>query len=681
MKRIILILIALAISINCISQDIVITAPKAKENNINSKSKPKKPTPSISLKLLCDLNGEKVFYTTKQWKILAEENKVKVNKIGLVVGTGQKAFLLSLYDNNQSYEPYQLLSFNEAFSKSGGQLPTNSQIQIIKQNIKAINDALKLFNNTPIKKQNYWSYDGSAIELQGNDSESSRTEEAIFRMVTTDIENGFKSISVEMEYGEKFDYEGKRYAGLSLVRHKGKYGFIDKNRNIVIPLKYDEVGCNFTNHYNQNDSYCYYGDILISVAINGKWGYVDKYGEIKVPLIYDEVPYRQKSDLMWVKVNGKFGSVDHEGNIVIPIMYDNKIEFANNNLARACINNKWGFINKNNETIIPFKYSHTRGFTPSSELAQVCIKENKHSAKYGYINALGEEKIPLQYEFADDFNYGLAGVVKNGKLGFINEHGDVVIAFTYTPEYDKDEFGDNLSFASYKYGNVAFVKNDKKYGIINNSGVAITPFKYDKIRGANNNGDFIANINKTMIYLDRRGNEYSSQSEQKKQSTELMAYQGDTRAMLDLGKKYEDKDDLNQAYNWYEKAYTNGDIESLYYLGHLMRDGEIGSVTQSTELLNKYLEYPDNIAKNKSKCYYDLGIIYFNRSHFSDAFIAFSKSNEFDAKYLMGFMYENGHGVEKDYAKAIECYKKSYGTRTDCKERIANLENLINSNY
>lgn len=53
-----------------------------------------------------------------------------------------------------------------------------------------------------------------------------------------------------------------------------KYGFIDKNFNMVIPMEYDgvkEFSCG-----------------LCAVKKNGKWGYIDKEGNVKIPFIFDE---------------------------------------------------------------------------------------------------------------------------------------------------------------------------------------------------------------------------------------------------------------------------------------------------------------------------------------------------------------------------------------------------------
>ena len=51
--------------------------------------------------------------------------------------------------------------------------------------------------------------------------------------------------------------------------------------------------------------------------------------------------------------------------------------------------------------------------------------------KSGFINAKGEEVIPLKYDDADSFSEGVASCKKDGKWGYINTKGEVVIPYKY----------------------------------------------------------------------------------------------------------------------------------------------------------------------------------------------------------------------------------------------------------
>ena len=47
-------------------------------------------------------------------------------------------------------------------------------------------------------------------------------------------------------------------------------------------------------------------------------------------------------------------------------------------------------------------------------------------SKYGYINKTGKTVIKFEFEYASDFNNGLAWVKNNGKYGYINTQGQYI---------------------------------------------------------------------------------------------------------------------------------------------------------------------------------------------------------------------------------------------------------------
>ena len=103
----------------------------------------------------------------------------------------------------------------------------------------------------------------------------------------------------------------------------------------------------------------------------------------------------------------------------------------------------------------------------------------KKDGKCGFLNCCGEVVIPLIYEAYTDelgsdynlyaFNDGLCSMKKDGKIGAINVQGEMVIPFIYE---DVDCFS----------GNLCAVKKDGKYGVIDEFGGSILPFEYEKVR-------------------------------------------------------------------------------------------------------------------------------------------------------------------------------------------------------
>lgn len=318
--------------------------------------------------------------------------------------------------------------------------------------------------------------------------------------------------------GANEDYDLKGVfgsSGLALVKLRGKYGFINKEGEEVVPLKYDSIYCNgsFSDiiRYGWADYH-----ILMSVSQNNKWGYINKDGKIVLPIIYDKMEtvfYDSKNNR--VVKDGKFGTVDHNGNIVIPLLYDILEDSYEKNVIIAKLGGKYGFIDNLNNIIIPFEFDFTSGFNSNCSLAVVGNDE-----KYGFIDQKGNIRIPMIYEFAHPFYNGLAAVVKNGKVGFINESGDVIIPFKYDVSYTSYTYDNifklsrkQLSWNNFAYGGVAIVKSNDKWGLINQKGENVTGFKYDWFSSASTGGYFTARIGKVETYLDKDGNEFNTEKE------------------------------------------------------------------------------------------------------------------------------------------------------------------------
>ena len=97
-----------------------------------------------------------------------------------------------------------------------------------------------------------------------------------------------------------------------------------------------------------------------------------------------------------------------------------------------------------------------------------CLAAIKRNGKWGFIDKTGKLVIPCVYDAVDEFHDGLARVNKDGKLGFIDKTGKVVIPL----EYD--------AIGIFHEG-LASVKNNGKYGFIDTTGKVVIPFEYDLV--------------------------------------------------------------------------------------------------------------------------------------------------------------------------------------------------------
>jgi len=192
-------------------------------------------------------------------------------------------------------------------------------------------------------------------------------------------------------------------AGLAKVLKDGKYGFINKKSDEVIPLKYDFVWD--------------FKEGLAKVRKGKYWGFINKKDEEVIPLKYDYV-WDFKEGLVKVRKGKYWGFFNKKGEEVIPLKYNYVGDFINGK-SNVKKDGYWGFINKKGEEIIPLKYDDVGNFREGL----VKVRKGKYC---GFINKKDEEVIPLKYDYVGNFREGLAQVEKDGKLFYINKKGEKI---------------------------------------------------------------------------------------------------------------------------------------------------------------------------------------------------------------------------------------------------------------
>ncbi len=148
-----------------------------------------------------------------------------------------------------------------------------------------------------------------------------------------------------------------------------------------------------------------------------------------------------------VFVKGKYGYINSKGEMVIQPQFDRANKF-NNGLALVEIESKnmsdipnhydyalgkKGYIDKTGKFVIPpNNFDFAEDF--SEGLAGVSIKEHKEfNSSYGYIDVIGKIVIKPQFQTVGKFREGTADVrMPNGKWGVIDKEGKFII----TPIYD-----------------------------------------------------------------------------------------------------------------------------------------------------------------------------------------------------------------------------------------------------
>ena len=164
----------------------------------------------------------------------------------------------------------------------------------------------------------------------------------------------------------------------------------------------------------------------MAVKDGHKWGFIDRDGKVVIPLKYNRT-HTFSDGLAVVRIGKNHGCIDTDGNTVIPLMYE-EIGAFQQGLMTAQKNGKWGFINRENKTVIPFKYkiALTFGRNGYKEGTTLVADENG----YGIIDNQGNTVIPCQYSYLlwEEQFYRAR---KNRKWGLLDENGKILHDFIY----------------------------------------------------------------------------------------------------------------------------------------------------------------------------------------------------------------------------------------------------------
>lgn len=299
----------------------------------------------------------------------------------------------------------------------------------------------------------------------------------------SNTQNSIQSVGQKVERYDSIGRYGS--ANLALVRYQNKYGFVDRDSIIVVPMRYDDVYSTITEAVTGTST----SDLINFWNVKWAWSW-------------------DKGQLMSVSKNGKWGYINELGNEVIPIIYDDvreSIVFKGRNLIGVGQNEKYGFVDWEGSVVIPLKYDHVTRF-------------------YNGV-------------FGTNVSYDMVPVVKNGKMGFIDERGNTVIPFEYEPQYNL-EYSVPVMFRPVWFDGITYLKKDGKFGIVDSKGNAITGFKYDgkgEVDFVNINGDYkpyysFPYNNKTVYYF--QGKEYDSEDAFNQEVTRLTLYNRQNNTLI-----------------------------------------------------------------------------------------------------------------------------------------------------
>ncbi|AYN00916.1 WG repeat-containing protein [Chryseobacterium sp. 3008163] len=201
------------------------------------------------------------------------------NKYGMIASTGEE---IIPFDFDEIYKIERTNLFSVSQKNKFGIIDEKGKIKIPVQ-YKIIYPLYDKFDDEELRKKNLFIADGKVINSNNH--------------VLIDGYNSMTPIFNNHNF-------------LSVSKNK-KFGIIDINKKIILPLEYDEIS-NWTEYGPRHSKF---------IIKNGKTGLIDhETFKITIPPIYDK--FRYLNGLIFAKKQNKEGIIDEEGNVLCDFIYD-----------------------------------------------------------------------------------------------------------------------------------------------------------------------------------------------------------------------------------------------------------------------------------------------------------------------------------------------------------------------
>ena len=249
----------------------------------------------------------------------------------------------------------------------------------------------------------------------------------------------------------RYDYIYQFKNNVAIVKQDEYYGLInEKGREVAKPVY---------------SSYKWVNDTLIKFEKNGAYGLVTTDMKEVMPFIFKTLLVFDNR--LIAGSEDKTGVIDLKGNIIIPFHYDEILPeyrkgggmYLNDSFIRVKANDRTGLINSENKTVLPAVYQSITLW--GNDL--VCVKRYDN---YALLNTRGDTLIPFgKYRFSAPITEGFIVAEKDGLFGFVDSLGTQKIPFEYQNAY------------AFEKG-MATVQKDSLWGVVNYNNEEVIPFEY-----------------------------------------------------------------------------------------------------------------------------------------------------------------------------------------------------------
>lgn len=270
------------------------------------------------------------------------------------------------------------------------------------------------------------------------------------------------------------------------IQVKGQYVYVEKNN---IKNVYDSAGNKTEIDFNQSiipTSSDKYKITITSEESGNYYGVMDETNKQIVKPEYIYIEFAFDNYFIACGKNGKLGVIDSEGKAILDLKYDlvqkmqgkniiqtllsdtNTTEIYSEKLEKICemqnaiIDNQDDYIKIYSNNDIKYFNNNGESITSTTVLPNNKLYSSTKDGKWGYVDINGKVVVEYIYEFATEFNeYGYAAIKKDGKWGAIDYTGKIIVE----PKYELKENNNKVEFIgeylknSSSFGNVYYTKD------------------------------------------------------------------------------------------------------------------------------------------------------------------------------------------------------------------------------
>ena len=278
------------------------------------------------------------------------------------------------------------------------------------------------------------------------------------------------NVIIENKYTEITSLTDKYENGFIVKNEQGKYGIIKYDKTVGLEEKYDEI---------KN----VYGNSMYVVKEANTWKIVNSEGESFLENKFEDVK-EINTENVTIKAQGKYGVVNLQGEEQIPAEYD-ELSYAFLNYYIAKKDEKYGIITATNEPALDFNYNYIKYMSnagiiqaETENLESILLDKDLTVKTSGIITEINQDKnyirlrkngeyLYYNFKLEEKTNAEILGAntiflsKKDGKYGYVNEKGIVVVDYIYEDATEQNKYG------------YAAVKQNGKWGSIDSKGKVV----------------------------------------------------------------------------------------------------------------------------------------------------------------------------------------------------------------